>query len=121
MRTEKGQIERRRGSGSWVADLMPIVVGSLFLSQTAFHLNLGGWNWWALFILIPTAKLWGAAWASYRATGEWSVKAREQVVGGLFPMMVAVTFLLDLDWGVVWPQFVIVAGVLALVKRQKAT
>jgi hypothetical protein len=32
------------------------------------------------------------------------------LVSGLAPLIVALVFILDLDWGQVWPVFVIIAG-----------
>ena len=40
---------------------------------------------------------------------------RSSAVGGLFILAVALIFLLDLDWGDVWPIFIILAGLAALV------
>lgn len=71
-------------------------------------------NWWALFILIPGI---GALWTGYNMynrAGTWTQEARGAVGGGVVILLIALIFLLNLDWGKVWPLFLIVPGVLLL-------
>src|SRR5690349_20289341 len=71
-------------------------------------------NWWALFILIPAvAALW-AGYNTYTRTGTWTQEARGEIGGGIIILLVAVIFLFNMDWGKVWPLFLIVPGVLLL-------
>jgi hypothetical protein len=67
-------------------------------------------NWWALFILIPVVVCVGSAWTQYRAHGRLTRSALSMLASGLAPLVVALVFLFDLDWGQVWPVFVIIAG-----------
>ena len=102
-----------RASG-WVAGAVLIAVGAVVLLR-----NLGviqtTFNWWALFILFPALAAFVSAWNAYREDGGLSRRSRGSAVGGLFILAVALIFLLDLDWGDVWPIFIILAGLAALV------
>ena len=71
-------------------------------------------NWWAFFILIPGI---GALWTGYNMynrAGTWTQEAQGAVGGGVVITLIAFIFLLNLDWGKVWPLFLIVPGVLLL-------
>jgi hypothetical protein len=99
-------------NNGWVAGLIIIGVGLVFLvsNLTGFVLN----NWWALFILIPGIVSFVNAWNSYREDGRWSKRARGGLIGGLIITLVAVIFLFNLDWGRVWPLFLILGGLAVL-------
>jgi hypothetical protein len=68
-------------------------------------------NWWALFILIPSA---GSFLTAYRlfVTNDRKLTAasRGPLIGGIILLLVALIFLLDLNWGTMWPIFLIVIG-----------
>ncbi|WP_027481982.1 hypothetical protein [Deinococcus pimensis] len=101
----------------WAGGVL-VGLGLLFLAQSSFGVDLlHGWNWWAVFILIPALAAFSRAQAMYRARGTLDAATRGVLVGGLFPFVVALIFLLNLDWGRVWPIFVILAGVSALLAR----
>ena len=70
-------------------------------------------NWWALFILIPASGALAAAWAAWRA-GMHPAAVSGPLVGGLAMLTVAAIFLLELQWSRVWPVFLILAGIGAL-------
>ena len=40
-------------------------------------------------------------------------------MGGLAPLLVAIIFLFDLDWGRVWPPFLILGGIAMLLSRSQ--
>jgi hypothetical protein len=99
----------RRRSGGWVGGAILIGLGILLLLQntTGFQLN----NWWALFILIPAAAGFGAAWSNYReAGGRWTRWARSSLFGALFLTLLAAMFLFNLDWIIFGPGLLILAG-----------
>jgi hypothetical protein len=78
-----------------------------------------GWplpeNWWALFILIPIApKLIRAAGLLARGNALAALRA---LGSSLMLMLIAVIFLLNLDWEGVWPVFLILGGVLMLLPK----
>lgn len=99
---------------AWIGGFILIVIGVVFLLGNLGIVGLGQ-NWWAWFILLGTFGAWYSAWTVYRHNGNRITRAvTGPFVGGLFPLLVAAIFLLDLDWGMVWPVFLILAGVAAL-------
>ena len=104
--------DSRRQNNNWVPGIILIAIGVIFLftNLTGFHLN----NWWALFIMIPAVKNFGSAWESYQRHGRFTKSARGSVTGGLILTLIASAFLFSLDWGLVWPFFLIIGGVAAL-------
>jgi hypothetical protein len=102
----------RRGEANWVPGIILIAIGVIFLftNLTGFSLN----NWWALFILIPAVKNFGSAWGSYQRHGRFTKSARGSLTGGMILSLIASAFLFDLDWGLIWPIFLIIGGISAL-------
>ncbi len=106
--------ERREhsSSGAWVGGLALILLGVVFLAQ-----NLGGFylnNWWALFILYGAVGSFSSAWNGYRSSGQVSSSVRGSFVGDLVLTLVGSAFLFNLAWAMVWPVFLIIAGLSAL-------
>jgi hypothetical protein len=100
------------GSANWVPGIILIAIGVIFLftNLTGFHLD----NWWALFIMIPAVKNFGSAWGSYQRHGRLTKSARGSITGGMILTLIASAFLFNLNWGLVWPFFLIIGGVAAL-------
>jgi hypothetical protein len=98
----------RRSNGAWIPGLVLIGIGVIFLlsNLTGFELD----NWWALFILIPAFGAFGNAYRVYQSQGRLGREGRGSLIGGLVFVFVASIFLLELDWGQVWPVFLILAG-----------
>ena len=98
--------------GGVVVGLVIIGLGLVFLvtNLTGFQLT----NWWALFILIPGIASFFNAWNAYREDGRWSKRARGGILGGTVVILVAFVFLFNLDWGQVWPVFLILVGLSVL-------
>jgi len=85
-----------------------ILLGIILLAQ-----RIGGFsfeNWWALFILIPAFSAIGTAIGLWQKDGRFHFGVWSTFYGGLFPLLVAVMFLFNLDWGTYWPLFVILGG-----------
>jgi hypothetical protein len=104
-----GSESRQRDNNSWVVGVVLIALGGLFLLSNflpGFNLT----NWWAVFILIPALFSLNRAWQSYRRNGRLTRGGRSSLIGGLLILTVALIFLLGLNWGVVWPVFIIIAG-----------
>jgi hypothetical protein len=106
--------EKPKAGPNVMGGLAMIAVGVIFLL-----LNMGivdpGDNWWAYFILFGTVGAWAAAWRAFRAAGNrLDGQARSAFIGGFYPLTVALIFLFNLDWGRVWPVFILLTGVLVL-------
>ena len=103
----------RQRDSNWLVGGVLILLGILFLigNYTTFQLQ----NWWAIFILIPALCNLGTAWNAYRAKGHLSHRGRNALTWGLVTLTVAIIFLLNLNWGIVWPIFLIVIGLGSLV------
>ena len=67
-------------------------------------------NWWALFILIPAVASGWQALQAYNRSGEFTAQVRSQGIFAVIMFVVASVFLFDLDWGNVWPVFLIIGG-----------
>lgn len=105
-----------RSSGLVLGGVL-ILIGALFLARNLTDLDLTGWNWWALFILIPAVGSLAKAWRVYQAHGRLTPATRGPVVGGFVLLLVTTILLFDLDWGTMWPLFLIIIGLGALVIR----
>ena len=104
-------------SGSWIGGAVLIALGIIFLLQNAgldvpfLH------NWWALFILFPAGSSLARAWQVYQNNGQrFTGSVSGSLIGGLALMLVAATFLFDLSWSLIWPVFLILVGLGALIK-----
>ncbi len=102
----------RRQSKNWGAGLILIAIGVIFLvsNTTGFSLH----NWWALFILIPAFSNFGNALNNYQSNGRLTRSGRGSLTGALILTLIASVFLFNLDWGLVWPVFLIIGGLSAL-------
>jgi hypothetical protein len=92
--------------------LVLILIGGIFLivNVTGMYLQ----NWWALFILIPALSSFARGWQSYEKHGRLTRSARRSFVGSLFFILIATVFLLGLNWGTIWPLFLILFGIKVL-------
>jgi cation transport ATPase len=109
---QAGQPRRRRErseSSNWIVGVVFITLGLLFLLSNVLDVSFVT-NWWAVFILIPALYSLNRAWQSYRQHGRLTSRGRSSLVGGLLVLTVALIFLLNLDWGIVWPVFIIIVG-----------
>jgi len=101
--------------GEWDASWSggAVLVGAIVLLQnfTGFSFD----NGWALFITIPGFAALATAWYLHqRNGGRLDGQIGGAVMGSLLPLLVAAVFLLGLDWGVVWPVFLILTGLIGL-------
>lgn len=105
--------ERRAGrgsSGAWFGGAILIILGIIFLLQNMGALALE--NWWALFILLPAVGAFGNAWRAYQNSGgRLTAPARGSLIGGLVLTMIAAVFLFNLQWGILGPVILILAGI----------
>ncbi|MGI9147532.1 MAG: LiaF transmembrane domain-containing protein [Chloroflexota bacterium] len=114
---DERRTHQRHHPSAWGSGVVLIGVGLVFLLVNAGLLPTIG-NWWALFLLIPALVLLVNAWARYRAEGAFTRSAAAMLTGALFPLIVATIFLFNLDWGKMWPAFIIVAGLSTLLSSR---
>jgi hypothetical protein len=106
--------ERRHwNTGSLWVGVMFIMVGIFFILRIFGVVSLH--NWWALFILIPAAGSFGAAFTTWRRKGRFTRSVAGSIGGGLIITAVALIFLFGLHWGRVWPVFIVLAGLSMLI------
>lgn len=99
----------RSGGGAWVWGLFLILLGGVFLLDNTglFHLN----NWWALFILLPAVGSFQAAWNLFRNAGNrLDAAARGSLIGGFVLTLIALIFLFGMNFGLLWPILLVIAG-----------
>ncbi len=103
---------RSYGGGGWIGGAVLILIGLVFLlrNTTAFELE----NWWALFILIPAFGAFASAWNGYQNSGRFTSAVRGPLIGGLIMLFVSMAFLFGLDFGLLWPVFLILGGLALL-------
>jgi hypothetical protein len=106
--------ERRatREGGAWIGGVILIGLGMIFLLQNTGALYLQ--NWWALFILLPALGSFGASYTEYRISGCFNARARGSLVAGLVFTAIAAVFLFNLNFSLLLPAILIVAGVAIL-------
>jgi len=100
----------RRGGNSWIGGAVLILIGLVLLLQNFGKMALQ--NWWALFILIPALGAFANAWRTYQqADGHLTGAARSSLLGGFILTMVAAVFLFNLNWALLGPVLLILAGI----------
>lgn len=102
---DRGQ---RPGGFGWVAGLILIVLGVVFMLQSA-GIMVG--RWWTVFIYIPAAVNFYAMFRVWRRERRFTAAASGSLTGGLLLTTVATILLLDLDWSKAWPAILISIGV----------
>jgi hypothetical protein len=115
---EEWRAQRRAMSGSWglggwIGGLILILLGVIFLLQNLNLFYLA--NWWALFILIPAVAAFASAWNMYNLAGRVNAAVRGSLIGGSVLTLIALVFLFNLNWGIVFPLLLILGGVALLV------
>jgi hypothetical protein len=106
----RAQLRSARGGFGWLGGAILIGVGLILMLQNLGYTLINLTNWWALFILLPAIGAFGAAWRSYQVDGRLSMGARSSLVGGLILVLIAAIFLFGLDWGLLGPVVIILAG-----------
>jgi hypothetical protein len=106
--------EKQQGTGksktpAWIIGGVLIAVGIIFIVRNVAGFVLD--NWWALFILIPALGSLVTAWQMYeRNDRKFTAASRGPLVGGVILLAVTAAFLFKLDWGTIWPAFIILVG-----------
>jgi hypothetical protein len=92
----------------WMPGVVLIVIGLAFLASNFSGFQLR--NWWALFILIPAFASFGKALEAMRREGEMTREVWGALSGGAILLLIAGAFLFNLNWGLIWPIFLIIGG-----------
>jgi ABC-type uncharacterized transport system permease subunit len=106
------RMERRalRGNGGWVWGIMLILLAGILLLQNLKIYSLN--NWWALFILIPALGSFATAWRVAQTTGgRFNVRARGALIVGLVLVLVTAMFLFGMNWTILGPVLLALAGI----------
>lgn len=119
MTTDPSNIPRRHYEWRIFPAAAVIAIGVLFLlGNLGYRFNLLEYgNWWAWFILVAALAPLTRAYEVYRARGRIDGDVVHFLLAATAVTLVAVMFLLNLDWGVWWPLFVILGGLFTLVRR----
>ena len=100
--------ETRRSGFGWVAGLILIVLGVVFMLQSA-GIMVG--NWWTVFIFIPALVNFYSMFRVWKKERRFTAAATGSLIGGLLLTTVATILLLELDWSRAWPAILISIGV----------
>lgn len=113
-RVAQRRADRRDGGFGWMAGLVLIAVGILFmLYQYGILTNLT--NWWALFMLLPGVGVFSAAVSAFRRNGgHWTGEVVGLLFATLFFVAMTAAFLFGFNLSWIWPLFIIGAGLLLL-------
>jgi hypothetical protein len=99
----------RKHAPAWAIGGVLIAVGIIFILKNVSGFTLN--NWWALFILIPALGSLATAFQMWeRNDRRFTVASRGPLIGGLVLLGVTAVFLFNIDWGKVWPLFLILVG-----------
>ena len=102
--------------GGWVAGLILILLGGLFLLRNTGMFDIPLKNWWSLFILLPAIGSLDTARRMYRSAGNrLTPPASGSLLVGLVLMLVTAVFLFELNWSYFGPILIILTGLGILV------
>jgi ABC-type uncharacterized transport system permease subunit len=96
--------------GGWIIGLLLILLAVILLLQ---NLNIDTLNnWWSLFILIPALASFAAAWRiSKAAGGHFNMRASSSLIVGLILVLVTAMFLFSMNWTILGPILLALAGI----------
>ena len=97
--------------GSWVAGLILIVLGGMFLMRNMGSFDIPLKNWWALFILIPAVGAFETALRMYRKDGQLHAAARSSLLVGTVLTFITIMFLFSISWTFFGPVLIILIGI----------
>ena len=110
-RREERLADPSRGGG-WIAGIILILLGGMFLLRNTGIFDITFKNWWALFILIPAIGSLDSAIRIYRHAGNrLTAPARGSALVGLVLLFVTGMFLFDISWTFFGPILLILVGI----------
>ena len=95
-----------------------IVLGGLFLLDTLNLVPIHFYNWWAIFIMVPGINYLITAFQRYQQDRELSDPVRREGFRGILLVLIALTFFLNIDWGIMFSMFLIGGGLYLLLMRR---
>jgi uncharacterized membrane protein HdeD (DUF308 family) len=95
-----------------------ILLGGLFLLDTFNLAPIHFYNWWAIFIMVPGINYLIMAYQRYQQDNEFSDSVRRAGFRGILLVLVALTFFLNINWGIMFPIFLIGGGLYLLFLRR---
>ena len=98
-------------TGSWIAGLILIVLGGMFLMQNMGSFDMPLKNWWALFILIPAVGAFDTAMRMDRQDGHLNAAARSSLLVGTVLTFITFMFLFNISWSFFGPVLIILVGI----------
>lgn len=102
--------------GGWVAGLILIILGGLFLLRNTGMFEIPLKNWWSLFILLPAIGSLDTARRFYRSAGNrLTPPASGSLLVSLVLTLVTAVFLFELNWSYFGPILIILTGLGILV------
>jgi hypothetical protein len=103
-----------RAGGEWIGGALLLFIGLLLLGRNLNFMTFD--NWWAFFIMLPAIGSFSTAWGMYHAAGgHFTMRARSAMIVGLVLTAVTAMFLFNLNWTILGPGLLILAGVGLLV------
>ena len=96
----------------WFGGAFLILLGVIILLQNMGIRFLA--NWWALFILLPAFWAFVGAWNIYQDNGRITQGVASSLTIGILLTILALSFLLNLEFGLFWPVLLIVGGLVLL-------
>ncbi|GGJ43095.1 hypothetical protein [Deinococcus roseus] len=101
-----------KSSEGWKLLTVGLIVTGVILTLV-FTLQVGLPNWWAWFIVFPGIMGWSLAYQWYQKEG-YTPRVGGTFALGLPVVLTGLIFVLNLDWGRVWPLYILMAGAMAL-------
>ncbi len=95
--------------GSWIAGLILVGLGILFLLRN-FGVPIPE-NWWAVFLILPGLGALWTAWRMYQRDGAMTRSVMSTAIVGAVLVVFGLSFLAGFDWGILWPVILIALGV----------
>lgn len=102
-------------TGSWVAGLVLILLGGMFLMRNMGTADIPIKNWWALFILIPAIGSFDSAIRIYHTAGnQFNAAVRSTLLVATVLTLITIIFLFDISWTFFGPILIILVGLAIL-------